>query len=123
MASLPLSNSRGSYDVMRDMKWSQTEKTVARAAFDSALRHELDEITAEAKQRAAKAKEPSDLWELEAYLTESRKYIDNKYDYRDSILAEVFGVLVQEGRLTEMDFQGLSQDKLNMIRHFAQSKL
>ena len=123
MASLPFSHSKGSYEVMRDWKWSQTEKTVARTAFDGALRHELDEITAEAKQRAAKAKEPADLWDLEAYLTKSRKYIDNKYDYRYSILPEVFGTLVHEGRHTEKDFQGLSQDKLSMIRHFAQSKL
>ena len=38
---------------------------------------------------ADKIEQPTDLWDLEHYLTESRKKIDRKYDYRYSVLTEV----------------------------------
>ena len=99
-----------------DFPWSHSEKPIARKVFDRALRHELGQIIAEAKKRAAKIEQPSDLWELESYLAERRKYIDRKYDYRYSVLPIVFGVLVREGRIREEELQGLSSDKLDYIR-------
>jgi hypothetical protein len=65
---------------------------------------------------AAKIHEPSDLWELEDYLCERRKQINEKYDYRYSVLPTVFGILLREGRLTEQDLDGLGEDKLRFIR-------
>ena len=41
------------------------------------------------------------LWELEHYLTQTRKEIDRKYDYRYPVLPLVFGNLTREGRLSE----------------------
>jgi len=79
-----------------DLKWSTAEKTIARRAFDLALTREFDAITQEAKRRAANIKERSALWELEEYLTESRKEIDRKYDYRYSVLTLVFGSLIRK---------------------------
>jgi hypothetical protein len=40
----------------------------------------------QAKQMAAKIKQPSELWKLEHHLTLRRKEIDRKYEYRDSKL-------------------------------------
>jgi hypothetical protein len=37
---------------------------------------------------ANQIKEPTDVWELEHYLTERRKQIDRKYDYRYSQLTQ-----------------------------------
>ena len=54
-----------------------------------------------AKQMANEIQESSDLWELESYLTQRRKEIDRKYDYRYSQLRHVFGRLLYEGRLNE----------------------
>src|SRR6266446_5832041 len=48
----------------------------------------------------------SDLWDLEHYLTESRKRIDRTYDYRYSVLTDVFGRLIREGCLSEKELQG-----------------
>ena len=48
----------------------------------------------EAKQMANQIQQPSDLWDLEHYLTERRKEIDRKYDYRYSQLTQVFGRLL-----------------------------
>ena len=50
----------------------------------------------EAKQKAGQIKEAGDLWDLEHYLTQRRKEIDRKYDYRYSQLDLVFGRLLRE---------------------------
>lgn len=56
---------------------------------------------------------------LEHYLTERRKEIDRKYDYRYSQLRHVFGRLLYEGRVSEEDLRGLRDDKLKSIRSLA----
>jgi hypothetical protein len=56
---------------------------------------------------------------LEHYLTERRKEIDRKYDYRYSHLTDVFGKLLHERRLSEEELRGLREDKLKFIRSFA----
>ena len=47
----------------------------------------------ETKQKASQLKEARDLWTLERYLTDRRKDIDRKYDFRVSRLTRVFGTL------------------------------
>ncbi len=69
---------------------------------------------AETKQRAGKLQQPSDLWELEHYLTERRQHIDRQYDYRYSVLLMVFAGLVRQGRLTEQELHGLHPDKAGL---------
>ena len=59
--------------------------------------------------------EPSELRELERWLTERRQEIDRKYDYRYSVLPLVLATLLREGRLAEDDLHGLGQDKLEAI--------
>ncbi len=99
--------------------WSPSEKKIARQIFDRALTRELDAITQRAKKMAAGIEKPSDLWDLEAYLTKSRKAIDEKYDYRYSQLPGVFARLFQEGRIQEDDLRGLKEDKLRYVRFVA----
>src|SRR5258708_3071416 len=100
--------------------WSRSEKTVARIAFDAALGRELHEVIQQAKKMASKIQQSSDLWDLEHYLTQRRKEIDRKYDYRYSQLTQVFGKLLYEKRLREEELRGLQEDKLNLIRSVAQ---
>jgi hypothetical protein len=107
------------YPYQNEPTWSRSEKTVARAAFDAALKRELQEIMQEAKQMANQVNEPADLWDLEHYLTQRRKEIDRKYDYRYSQLTQVFGRLLYEKRLREEELRGLREDKLKPIRSFA----
>ena len=116
MASLPRPEVHDAPTMMRDLRWSQSEKAVARKAFTLALQREFDLVIRETKQRAARIEQPSDLWELELYLTERRKEIDRLYDYRYSVLPMVFAVLIQKGRLREEDLQGLADEKLEYIR-------
>ena len=79
----------------------EVEKVIARTAFDAALGRELHEVIQEAKRMASQIQQSSDLWDLEHYLTERRKEIDHKYDYRYSRLTQGFGRLLYEGRLRQ----------------------
>jgi hypothetical protein len=74
----------------------------------------------ETKKMASQINEPDDLWELERYLTERRKDINQKYDSRGSRLKDVLGRLLYENRLSENDLRGLREDKMKSIRSFAQ---
>ena len=75
------------YPYQNEPIWSRSEKTIARKAFDAALGRELHEVIQEIKRMASEIQESSELWDLEHYLTERRKQIDRKYDYRYSQLA------------------------------------
>jgi hypothetical protein len=119
MVSAPGGEDRDCHAVTRYLNWSHAEKRIARKAFERALGREFDAVMRTAKEMAGKIQQPADLWDLEVYLTKSRKEIDRKYDYRYSVLTEVFGKLVQEGRLSEEDLCGLGDDKLQRIRTYA----
>ena len=84
------------YPYQNEPIWSRSEKTIARKAFDAALGRELHEVIQEAKKMASQIQQSSDLWDLEHYLTQRRKEIDRKYDYRYSQLTHVFGRLLYE---------------------------
>ena len=108
------------YPYQNEPTWSKSEKAIARTAFDAALKRELQDVMRKTKQMANQIKEPADVWELEHYLTERRKEINRKYDYRYSQLTQVFGRLLYEKRLREEEeLRGLREDKLKSIRSFA----
>ncbi len=119
MSGIPHTGARD-YDAMRDLEWSPGEKTVARKAFDRALHRELEAVMIEVKKRVEEFKQPSDLWDLEHYMTECRTQIDRQFDYRYSVLIFVFGNLIRQRRLSELELQGLSEDKLDAIRRYVE---
>jgi hypothetical protein len=108
------------YPYQNEPIWSRSEKAIARKVFDVALGQELHEVIQEAKKMASRIQQPSDLWDLEYYLTQRRKEIDRKYDVRGSRLTDVLGRLLYENRLGEEDLRGLPEDKMKSIRSFAQ---
>ena len=116
--SIP-SATQNTYPYQNEPTWSKSEKAIARTAFDAALKRELQDVMRKTKQMANQIKEPADVWELEHYLTERRKEIDRKYDYRYSQLTQVFGRLLYEKRLGEEELGGLREDKLKPIRSLA----
>ena len=107
------------YPYQNQPTWSKSEKAIASTAFDAALGRELHEVIQEAKRLANQIRQSSDLWDLEHYLTQRRKEIDRKYDYRYSQLTDVLGRLLYENRLSEEDLRGLREDKMESIRSFA----
>jgi hypothetical protein len=116
--SSPSAN-QNTYPYQNEPTWSKSEKAIARTAFVAALKRELQDVMQKTKQMANQIKEPAEVWELEHYLTERRKEIDRKYDYRYSQLTLVFGRLLYEKRLGEEELGGLREDKLKPIRSLA----
>ena len=114
------SATQDSYPYQNEPIWSRSEKVIARTAFDAALGRELHEVIQQAKKMASQIQQSSDLWDLEHYLTQRRKEIDRKYDYRYSQLTQVFGRLLYEKRLREGELLGLREDKLKRIRSLAE---
>lgn len=101
--------------------WSEEEKDIARRAFDIAYEREVKELANKVREMANSSKTPEDIWELHDFLTEKRKQIDDKYDYRYSILIRVFGRLVREGWVTLDDLKGLEDGKVAKIKYLAGS--
>jgi hypothetical protein len=116
--SSPSAN-QNTYPYQNEPTWSKSEKAIARTAFVAALKRELQDVMQKTKQMANQIKEPAEVWELEHYLTERRKEIDRKYDYRYSQLTLVFARLLYEKRVGEEELGGLREDKLKPIRSLA----
>ena len=110
------SSGPGDLSTFHTLKWSPAEKAIARKAFDRALQREFAATINEVKNKAAKIEQPSQLWELETYLTRRRQDIDRQYDYRYSVLPLVLSNLILQGRLKEEELRGLGEDKLKYIR-------
>lgn len=104
---------------MHDLKWSESEKKIARRVFQAALEQELGDIMGRFKEQAARVAQPEDMWALEGWLAQQRREVEAKYDFRYSQLVMVFGRLLREGRVARAHFDGLGRDKLSSIEHIA----
>ncbi len=104
------------YMNLRDLKWTATEKKVARAAFKKAYKQEMRQIQKKVEEIVKRFREENDIWRLHDYLTEKRRNVDEKYDYRYSVLIYVFARLMRDGLIKEEDLKGLSEDKLLKIK-------
>ncbi len=105
---------------MRDFSWSSSEKEVARRVFERALEDELQELVREVKEKAAKLETAEEAWNLESWLSERRREINRKYDYRYSVLPIVFGTLLAQRRIRESDLEGLGPEKIRASRSLAE---
>lgn len=104
---------------MPDMNWSNTEKKLARHLFELALQRKFAALMTEFRTRAAQASEPEDLWNIERFLRDARREIDERFDYRYSRLIVLFGCLLGEGLIEEQELAGLAAGKIAEIRHIA----
>jgi hypothetical protein len=100
---------------MGTSEWSKSEKEVARQAFTVAYDRECKSIEEELRKRVTDLQNPEGLWAIHDYLTEKRRGIDKKYDYRYSVLPFVFARLLHEGWIKREDLTGLSEDKIETI--------
>lgn len=101
---------------MHHITWSNTERKIARQAFDMALSREEASLLADFKARAAAAATQDDMWAVYRFLAERDGYMGRKYEFRYSELISLFVLLRAEGWLDEADLAGLRDDKLAMIR-------
>lgn len=96
--------------------WSKKEKVVARQTFERAYKRESKELLNKVKEMANTAKTPEDIWKLHDFLTEKRNEVDEKYDYRYSVLILVFARLLREGWIELDDLKGLNENKITKIK-------
>jgi hypothetical protein len=104
---------------MASDEWSKSEKTIARRAFDLAYERECAALADEVRHMADLIAGPGDIWKIHDFLRTKRKEIDEKYDYRYSVLIFVFARLLGERWLEESELAGLSDDKLAKIQLLA----
>ena len=103
---------------LHDLKWSPSEKRVAREAFDFGSRIGARQGYGRIQEAGGAVATPSDLWEIEDYLRQQRREIDETFDYRYSRLLLVFARLIREGHLDESRLAGLSGEKREILRSF-----
>lgn len=57
------------------------------------------------------------VWRLHDYLSKKRREVDEKYDYRYSVLLTVFLRLVSEGWLALDELSGIGAEKVDVMKH------
>ncbi|MCD6199268.1 MAG: hypothetical protein J7K15_12010 [Deltaproteobacteria bacterium] len=97
---------------MNDTRWSKTAKKKAREAFEKAYERECADLTDQIRAKAKAIREPSDIWNLHDFLMQKRKEVDDKYDYRYSMLDFVFARLIKEGWLSFQELEGIGDDNI-----------
>lgn len=96
---------------MRELSWSKREKQIAHTAFEQALAREAAALVTEVRAKAQAITELGDLWQLEQFLRDKRHALEQRYDYRYSVLLYVFADLIQAGWLSLDELAGLADDK------------
>lgn len=102
-----------------EAEWTDTEKTIARSAFEKAYDREIETLLKQVQQQASTLNALTDLWQLHDFLSAKRHEVDGKYDFQYPALPFVFAGLIKEGWLHLTDLEGLSQDKLSKIAALA----
>lgn len=95
--------------------WTATEKTIAKAAFETAHKREVIALLKQVRTEVNEIVELEDLWRLHDFLSAKRHEIDGKYDYNYSVLLFVFAELVRDGWLQLDELKDLDKDKLAKI--------
>jgi hypothetical protein len=101
---------------MFDLRWSSAEKKVAHAAFEAALSRERATIRHEIESMLRVSDDGTAIWRVRDYLNDRARELDQKYDFRYSVLISVFARLLAEGWLTLDDIAGLDMAKQELIR-------
>lgn len=98
---------------MNDIKWSKSEKKIARGAFEKAYVRECADFAMKIRAQVEKISKPDDIWDLHKFMTEKIKEIEGKYYYRYSVLILVFARLVKDRWLDFNDLKGLPESKID----------
>ena len=100
---------------MEHEEWTKHEKKVAHAAFEKALAREKEQFVGEVRARAANIRSIDDVWQLERDIREKAHSMDERYDFRSSVLIYVLAGFVREGWISMDDLAELGDDKRQKI--------
>jgi hypothetical protein len=84
-----------------------------------ALEREGLDLLRKIKEMACTAENRKDIWKIHDLITERKTEIDQKYDYRYSVLIPIFGRLVREEWIRLDELEGLDEDKITKIKIMA----
>lgn len=104
---------------MEGFVWSPAEKKVAHAAFEAALARECGAIKREVEAMLKRSTDPAEIWRVHDYLSKKRREVDQKYDFRYSVLTSVLGRLFAEGWVKEVEVGTLKPEKIEQIKRSA----
>ena len=105
----------------RGVKWSTSEKKIARRAYNAAFERQCSSIAAETNRMLKRMSNPAEIWGIEEYLSERRRDVARVYHYSYSDLDIVLSRLMGDGWLTEADLDGLQSDKIADIKRGAEN--
>jgi len=101
---------------MFDLKWSPGEKKAAHVAFEAALSRERAAIRRDIEAMLRDSNDQTEIWVIRDFLNGRVYELDQKYDFRYSVLVGVFARLMAEGWLSLEDLAGLDLAKRELIR-------
>ena len=104
---------------MRDFTWSHGEKKVAKRVFEAALEREMSALRGQVEGLLAADSKSEVVWEAHNLLSRRRREIDQKYDYRYSVLIQVLARLVSEDLIDTSELAGLNEEKIGAIETLA----
>jgi len=104
---------------MHELKWTQAEKKAARGLFDVALGREMTDYIARFKASAAAIETPDALWALLREAEQKRRELDERYDFRYSVLVFVLAGLLRRGLIDEAELAALGEGKAHLIAELA----
>jgi len=64
---------------LSDIQWPQSEKKIARRAFDNAYLRECEDIRKHMESMLHDASDPRDIWRIHDFLGKKRRDTDEKY--------------------------------------------
>jgi len=106
---------------MNHFKWSKSEKKKTRLIFLESYGRECQKVMQDVKELLAELESPTKIWVIEEYLSKARRKIDEKYDYRYSVLPLVLARLAKEGWISIDELEFLSEDKYEEIKRLVSS--
>lgn len=98
-------------------KWTKSDKKIARELFELARERDYKKLVKAIQLKAKNLTTPESIWELRDFLNSKAKEFDQKYDYRYSVLDDVFVNFIRENLLNFHELQPLSKEKQKQIKH------
>ena len=98
-----------------EAEWTDSEKKIARSAFDNAYEREIEALLKQVQEQASMVVDLDNLWQLHDFLSAKRYEVEGKYDFQYSVLLFVFAGLIKDGWLHLDELEGLDKDKLSKV--------
>jgi hypothetical protein len=94
--------------------WTKAEKQIAKKVFNLAKSRAYQNLIDTINSKVINSQ--NQVWELRDLLNRKAKEFDEKFDYRYSQLLILFIRYINEGLLSIEELEGLSEDKIYIIR-------